>query len=83
MADLFQGMSAGLDSPANRHFAITAADADMAIIPRSIRCSVGGTAIIRDAGGVDVTYTLVAGEILPFRAVQVRVGSTATLIGWY
>lgn len=83
MIDQFGSHSVGMDSPATRHFAITPADADLAIRPRVLRCSVAGTVVVRDETGTDVTYTMVAGEILPFRAVQVRAASTATVVGWY
>ena len=84
MADIFSGNAVGLTSPATRHFAITPADSDMAQVPRCISCTVSGNVVIRDAGGVDVTYPMVAGDWMPFRAVQVRVtGTTATVIGWY
>jgi protein involved in polysaccharide export with SLBB domain len=83
MADPFERNAPSLDSPATRHFAITAANTDMAIIPRALYCTAAGTAVVRDAAGTDVTYTLEVGDVLTFRAVQVRTGSTATVIGWY
>jgi uncharacterized protein YjdB len=43
---------------------------------------VAGTATLEDEGGVSITYTLAAGEVLAFRAVKVT-AATATLIGWY
>lgn len=83
MADPFERNAPSLDSPATRHFAITATNAELATIPRALYCTVAGTAIVRDEGGTDVTYTLAVGDLLTFRAVQVRSGSTATVIGWY
>jgi len=84
MSDLFGAHRVGLESPADRHFPITAADADLAIIPRSIRVDGAGTLVLRDGAGTDVTYNVVAGEVLVFRAVQVRAASTATgIVGWY
>lgn len=83
MPDPFASNAPGLTSPARRHFAITPADADLAIIPRALFCTVSGNVVIRDEGGADVTYALVAGDILPFHAVQVRSSTTATVVGWY
>lgn len=83
MADPFALSATGLTSPARVHFAITPADADLATIPRAIFCTVAGNVIIRDRTGADITYPVVAGDQLPFHAVQVRVGTTATVVGWY
>jgi hypothetical protein len=83
MADPFASNSAGLSSPAYRHFAITPANEDLAIRPRAIYVDGDGALVMRDDTGTDITYAVVAGQILPFRAVQVRSGTTATVIGWY
>jgi hypothetical protein len=83
MADPFETNAPGLTSPAGRHFAITPANTDLAIIPRALWVDDDGDLVIRDAGGVDVTYSVTAGQILPIRAVQVRTGTTATVVGWY
>ena len=82
-ANPFQSYPPTLDGPARRHFPITPADADLPIRPRALKCLEAGTAIVRDEGGTDVTYTLEAGEVLEIMAVQVRDGSTATVVGWY
>jgi hypothetical protein len=83
MADRFAGMSAGADGSARRHFAITPANTDLAFLPRALFIKAAGDVVIRDELGVDVTYTaLAAGTVLPFRAVQVRTGTTATVVGW-
>ena len=72
------------DFPANKHFAITPADTDLAVVPRAIYVGVAGTLVLRDVAGVDVTYTAVAGSIIPFRAIRVGAASTATgIIGLY
>lgn len=83
MSDTFQGQGAGLTSPGFRHYAVTPADADLPIRPRALWVDADGTAILRDETGVDVTYDVIAGQIIPFRAVQVRAASTATLVAWY
>lgn len=86
MSDPFKSHSKGLTAPADQHFAITPNDsADLAVIPRAIRVGGSGDIVLRDKGGVDVTYPAVAGEVLIFRAVRVlATGTTATnLVGWY
>lgn len=83
MADPFSTLNSGLESPANRHFAITPADSDLAIKPRALCVTADGTLVIRDEGGVDITYNVTAGQIYPFRAIQVRAATTATVVGWY
>lgn len=86
MADQFQGIAKSWGSPADRHFAITPNDgADLAQLPRAVRVGGAGTLVMRDEAGVDVTYAVDAGEVLPFRVVRVlATGTTATgLVGWY
>ena len=82
MADTFASYSSALSTPGMKHFAITPSASEMAIRPRAIRCDVAGTATLVDDDGVSVTYTLAAGEVIPFRAVKIT-AATATLIGWY
>lgn len=83
MADRFANTITGLDGPAARHFAITPANADLAFRPRGLIVTVTGDVVIRDDLGIDVTYAAVpAYTILPFRAMQVRTGTTATVVGW-
>ena len=83
--DTFSNVSTGMDAPARRHFAITPSDAaDLAILPRALKVTVAGNVAVRDAGNVDIIYPVVAGEILPIRAVRVlATGTTATVVGWY
>lgn len=82
MPDTFQTMTSGLDSPAVHHYTVTPGAGDLPFIPRAIYCGAGGTATIVDVDGTSVTYTLVAGQILPLRATKVT-AATATLIAWY
>lgn len=81
--DTFSNYGTGKTSPANYHYAVTPADADLPFRPRAFYVQSGGTLILRDANGDDVTYEVDAGQIIPFRAMQVRAGSTATVIAWY
>jgi len=86
MSDAFQYHSSGLESPATRHFAIIPSNsADLANVPRAIYVGTGGDLRLRDASGQDVTYTVVSGAVLPFRAVRVLASGTtaAGLVGWY
>lgn len=85
MADRFETYPSvgSIDAPASRHYAITPANSDLAIRPRALMVTVTGDVIIQDELGVNVTYAAVpAYTLLPFRAVQVRTGTTATVVGW-
>ena len=71
---------------ADRHFAITPSnDTNLTIQPRAIRVGASGNVVLRDGAGVDVTYAVIAGEVITFRPVRVlATGTTATgLVGWY
>lgn len=71
-------------APAVRHFTITPSDAaDLAERPRAIFCNSAGTVRLRDALDNDITYTVVAGMILPIQPKRVlATGTTATVYGW-
>lgn len=73
MADTFANYHSGLESPAERAFAITPNDTDaLANVTRGIYIGVGGDMKVELAGGGLVTFKgLVAGTILPVRAVRV------------
>ena len=83
MSDPFKSNAPGLSSPATRHYTVTPANADLPIIPRALFIAEAGEVVVRDIEGTDVTYDLDAGILLPFRAQQVRTGTTATVIAWY
>lgn len=83
MPDNFANHGSGLSSPATRHYAITPANTDLVDRPRALLVTVSGDVVVRDEAGVNITYPAVpAYTILPFRAVQVRTGTTATVVGW-
>ena len=82
MADRFEGTSSGISGPATRHYAITPANSDMAVRPRALYVTVSGDLVLRDEAGTDVTYAVTAGQVITFRALQVRTGTTATVVGW-
>lgn len=83
ISDPFSTLNTGTTSPANRHYAVTPADEDLPIRPRALYVNDGGDLVLRDTGGVDVTYTVEAGQIIPLRPIQVRAATTATVIAWY
>jgi hypothetical protein len=91
MADLFSRWRISPTSEiacGRYHFVIVPNDnTDLAIQPRAIRCNVAGNVVLRDAGGTNVTYTVVAGEVLLFRATRVLATGTTvsagSLVGWY
>lgn len=72
-------------SPATRHFAITPSDATVLDpIPRAFKVTVAGNLALADADGTAITYPVLAGEIIPFRATKVMAtNTTATVVAWY
>jgi hypothetical protein len=84
MSDNFQAHQRGLESPGDRHQAITPSDTLNVIPrPRALWVQAGGTLVLEDAQGVALSYMVQAGQILPFRAARVRAtGTTATVFGW-
>jgi hypothetical protein len=84
MSDQFQNHQRGLDSPGERHLAITPHDTDPVVPrPRALWCNAGGALVLEDAAGTALTYLVQPGQIIPFRAVKVRAtGTTATVFGW-
>lgn len=84
MGDSFQTHAKGLNSPADRHFAILPSDGvDLATRPRALWCNTAGTLALRDAAGTVLSYAVTAGQVIPFRAMRVMAtGTTATVHGW-
>lgn len=72
-------------NPADRHMAVTPSDTIVLDpIPRALRVTVAGTLAIADADGTAITYAVLAGDIVPFRATKVlATGTTATVVAWY
>lgn len=87
MSDKFSNYHSGLESPAERAFAITGNDStDLTVYPRAIYVGGAGNVKVTTLGGDTVTFNgALAGTILPVRAVRVfSTGTTATnLIGLY
>jgi len=74
--------SRGSTDSATIHFAITPSNNDLAVIPRALRVLTDGDLAVRDAGGVDITYPVVAGEVFLLRPTRVLPATTATVVGW-
>jgi hypothetical protein len=82
--DNFLVYNTDLSAPVNRQWLIVPDDADeLPFVTRTIYCRVAGDIRFRDKQGETLTYTCVAGEKLPHRAVQVyETGTTGTFYGW-
>ncbi|SCX27144.1 spike base protein, RCAP_Rcc01079 family [Agrobacterium rosae] len=67
-----------------RHWQIVPNDTqDLPDAARCIFCQVAGTIMIRDEAGIDLPYTLTAGQLLPFHPVRVlATGTTGTFYAW-
>lgn len=82
VVDRFAQHSVGRESPGQRHWAIVPHNTNpLDPKPRVIYAATAGVAMVRDAMGVQLAYSLAAGEILPFSAYGIT-ESTATLYGW-
>lgn len=81
----FTDMPTELHSPGRNHFIVTPSDTlDLPHPSRGLYVNVGGTVVLRDRAGVDVSYIVAAGASLPFCAVRVMsTGTDAVLVGWY
>lgn len=84
MADKYKNFPVGRSDPGMKHFTITPSNTvDLTVRPRVIYCQTAGNVVLVDALGVELTYALVAGQILPFSPVRVKAtGTTATIYGW-
>ena len=87
MSDKFSNYHSGLESPAERAFAITGNDStDLTIFPRAIYVGGAGNVKVITLGGDTVTFSgVLAGTVLPVRVKRVfSTDTTATnLIGIY
>jgi hypothetical protein len=84
MPDNFASHATGLTSPASIHRTITPNNGiDLPFRPRALKALTAGNVAVRDAAGTIITYPVVAGEVLDFRATGVEsTGTTATVVGW-
>ena len=87
MSDKFSNYHSGLESPAERAFAITGNDStDLTVFPRAIYVGGAGNVKVTTLGGDTVTFSgVLAGTVLPVRVKRVfSTDTTATnLIGIY
>ena len=87
MSDKFSNYHSGLESPAERAFAITGNDStDLTVFPRAIYVGGAGNVKVTTIGGDTVTFSgALAGTIIPVRVTRVfSTGTTATnLLGLY
>ncbi|MGA1670277.1 MAG: spike base protein, RCAP_Rcc01079 family [Candidatus Nanopelagicaceae bacterium] len=87
MSDKFSNYHSGLESPAERAFAITGNDStDLTVFPRAIYVGGAGNVKVITLGGDTVTFSgVLAGTVLPVRVKRVfSTDTTATnLIGIY
>lgn len=84
MADFFATHSAGLDSPAQKAFAITADDnTDLAVTTRAVYTGAGGTlvALLADDAGAVTFSNVPAGQVLPIRVRRVLATGTTAGMG--
>lgn len=84
MADNFRYLTVGLNAPATRHRAVTPSDTvALDPLPRALVALTSGTVAIRDAAGTSITYPVLAGQVIDFRAAYVlATGTTATVAAW-
>lgn len=83
MVDQFRNVS-DRTNPGDNHFEIVPDDdADLPFIPRAVFCAEDGDLVAIDAGGVPLTYSMTAGQFLPFRVRRVGEATTGTYYGWY
>ena len=87
MSDKFSNYHSGLESPAERAFAITGNDStDLTVFPRAIYVGGAGNVKVITLGGDTVTFSgVLSGTVLPVRVKRVfSTDTTATnLIGIY
>ncbi len=69
-------------NPGRLHSAVTPSNTTVLVGVHALYCTVAGDAVVEDKDGTQVTYTLTAGQILPFEAYRVRTGTTATVVAW-
>lgn len=80
MADPFENVAKGLDSPADDAFTITPSDTnDLATIPRGLYVGIAGDLKVMTAKGTTVEFRNVSG-VLPVRVRKVfSTGQTGTI----
>lgn len=84
MADKFKSLMETWNMPGRRHGLVVPSDTvDLDPRPRALRILTSGALVVTDGVGVDVTYTVTAGETFLFSPVRVKAtGTTATAAWW-
>jgi len=83
MVDTFDTNKKGLSSPGDIQFPIVASPSVMDPRPRAIYCAIAGNLTIEDSAGTAITYTMIAGEVLTFRATKITaLGGGGAFVGW-
>ncbi len=82
MSDDFETYRPGLSSPAEKHFPIIADPGVINPRPRSIFCASDGDITVRDIDDVEIIYSLIAGQVMTFRATKVTSIGVGTFVGW-
>ena len=77
--DRFGSLADDADNPARQAFAVTPSDsAELPILPKALIVGGGGALVLRAVdSAVDVTVTVLAGQMLPIRAQFVRATGTS------
>lgn len=93
MADSFEQYRAGLESPGESHYdagALASDTVDLTPKPRALRFNAAGIVVLKDKAGLSLTYTVAAGEVMPFRFTRLMAtGTDAAIkaanatIAWY
>lgn len=80
----FSTNTKGLNSPASVCLNITPPSATWTISdsPRAFYCNAAGSLVIKDFNGVDCTYNVVTGVILPLESMQ-QVVSGPDIVAWW
>ena len=82
--DNFKYHEEGLESPADNFFEILPANIDLPHIPRGLFIGLGGDLAITGMDGTQVTLSVLDGQILPIRPLQVNSSTTASgIIGLF
>lgn len=70
-------------NPGRLHVAVTPHDTNY--LPAGVNCiycTADGNCVVEDAAGTQITYAMVAGQLLPFEAKRIRAASTGTYVAW-
>ena len=70
--------------PATRHYVVTPSNTTpQTPTPRALCAQSNGIISITDDANTTISYTVVTGQILPFRAYIITTATTANVAAWY